>query len=45
MNDDRPLPALETLVARLPAETRGQLDELFRARFVKVRLLRPGELR
>jgi len=31
------LPALETLAARVPAETRAILEDLFRARFVKVR--------
>lgn len=34
-----PLPELDTLVARLPAEVRGALDELFRARFVSVKKL------
>lgn len=31
------LPPLETLVARIPQETRGVLEELFRARFVSVK--------
>ncbi len=31
------LPTLETLMARIPRETREVLDELFRARFVAVR--------
>ncbi len=30
------LPAIEDLVQRIPAETREALDELFRARFVRV---------
>lgn len=34
-----PLPELETLVARLPAELRETLDDLFRARFVSVKRL------
>ena len=33
------LPDLDDLVARLPGEVRETLDELFRARFVKVRKL------
>lgn len=31
-----PLPALEALVERIPAEVRSALDDLFRARFVRV---------
>lgn len=31
------LPELDTLVGRLPADVRGTLDELFRARFVAVK--------
>jgi hypothetical protein len=34
--DARPLPALEGLVQRLPAEVRETLEDLFRARFVRV---------
>ncbi len=34
--DARPLPALDTLVQRIPADVRETLDELFRARFVRV---------
>ncbi|MEO0055764.1 MAG: hypothetical protein RLZZ50_1711 [Verrucomicrobiota bacterium] len=34
-----PLPELDALVARLPAEVRDTLDELFRARFVSVKKL------
>lgn len=38
-----PLPELDALVARLPAEVRETLDELFRARFVSVKRL-PGRV-
>lgn len=34
-----PLPDLDALVARLPADVRDTLDELFRARFVSVKKL------
>ena len=34
-----PLPEVDALVARLPAEVRETLDELFRARFVAVKKL------
>lgn len=34
--DARPLPALDDLVARIPAEVRESLEDLFRARFVRV---------
>jgi hypothetical protein len=34
--DARALPALDTLVNRLPAEVRDTLEDLFRARFVRV---------
>ena len=36
---DAPLPDLDALVARLPADVRDTLDELFRARFVSVKKL------
>ena len=36
-SDDQNLPPLATLVARLPADTRALLDELFRAKFIAVR--------
>ncbi len=36
------LPAIEDLVQRIPAETREALDELFRARFVRVQRV-PGK--
>jgi hypothetical protein len=35
--DKKNLPPLDPLVARLPAETRAALDELFRAKFTAVR--------
>ena len=35
--DDRPLPALDSLVARVPAEVREALDDLFRAKFTVVK--------
>lgn len=35
--DQKKLPSLEPLVARLPAATRTALDELFRAKFTLVR--------
>lgn len=34
--DARPLPALDELVQRIPSEVREALDDLFRARFVRV---------
>jgi len=40
-----PLPSLDRLVSRIPAPTRSALDEHLRARFVRVRKLKPGELR
>lgn len=33
---DEPLPPLDQMVERIPAEVRATLEELFRARFVKV---------
>jgi DNA polymerase III gamma/tau subunit len=39
------LPSLESLVSRIPQPLREALDEQVRARFVRVRRLRPGELR
>jgi hypothetical protein len=38
-----PLPSLESLLARLPAETRETLDDLFRAKFTGVRHV-PGRV-
>lgn len=40
-----PLPSLDSLVSRIPAPTRSALDEQLRARFVRVRKLKPGELK
>lgn len=34
--DSRPLPALDVLVQRIPAEVRESLEDLFRAKFVRV---------
>lgn len=39
------LPSLDSLVSRIPAATRSALDEHLRARFMRVRKLKPGELR
>jgi len=39
------LPSLESLVAKIPDATRRGLDEHLRARFMRVRKLKPGELR
>jgi len=39
------LPPLEELVARIPAEARAALDDLFRAKFVGVRRVRPQDLK
>lgn len=35
--DTKPLPALNDLVSRIPAEVRDALEDLFRARFVAVK--------
>lgn len=43
--DHTPPEPLETLVARIPAATRAALDEQLRARFMRVRRLREGELK
>lgn len=40
-----PLPSLDSLVSRISAPTRSALDEQLRARFVRVRKLKPGEIR
>jgi hypothetical protein len=42
---EAPLPALDELVARIPAEVRATLDELFRARFSDVRRAREKDLK
>jgi hypothetical protein len=36
-DEPRPMPPLEPLVKRIPAEVRDTLEELFRAKFVTVR--------
>ena len=41
----RALPALDELVARVPAETRAALDDLFRAKFTAVRRVSPKQLK
>jgi hypothetical protein len=40
-----PLPSLDSLVSRIPAPTRSSLDDRLRARFVRVRKLKPGEMK
>jgi hypothetical protein len=37
MEEKGPLPPLDSLVQRIPADVRETLEELFRAKFVKVR--------
>ena len=39
------VPSLDSLVSRIPEATRRGLDEHLRARFMRVRKLKPGELR
>ena len=39
------LPSLDSLMAKIPEPTRRGLDEHLRARFMRVRKLKPGELR
>lgn len=39
------LPSLDSLVSKIPQATRTALDERLRARFMRVRKLKPGELR
>jgi hypothetical protein len=38
---ERTLPDLDTVLARIPPELAGLLDDLFRARFTSVRLIAP----
>ncbi len=45
MEENGGLPPLEELVARIPAEARAALDDLFRAKFVGVRRVRPQDLK
>lgn len=40
-----PLPSLDSLVSRIPPPLRSTLDECLRVRFVRVRKLKPGEMR
>ncbi len=40
-----PLPTIDALVARLPDETRGALDDLFRVKFTAVRRVREDLLK
>jgi hypothetical protein len=40
-----PLPKLDELVNRIPAETRELLDELFRAKFTTVRRIKQTDLK
>jgi hypothetical protein len=42
---EEPLPALETLVKRIPPEVREALDELFRVKFVRVQRLPASSLK
>ena len=39
------LPSLDSLVTKIPEATRRGLDEHLHARFMRVRKLKPGELR
>ena len=41
----KPLPTLDEMVKRIPAETRDLLDELFRVKFVAVRRVRKSDLK
>jgi hypothetical protein len=43
--NESPLPPLDILVQRIPAETRELLDELFRAKFTTVRRIQPADLK
>lgn len=43
--DAKPLPSLDALVQKIPAESRELLDELFRAKFTKVRRVKAGDLK
>ena len=44
-NGAKPLPPLEELVKRIPAEARELLDDLFRAKFTAVRRVRKSDLK
>ncbi|MDB6128328.1 MAG: hypothetical protein JWM35_2224, partial [Verrucomicrobia bacterium] len=43
--DGKPLPALEDLVKKIPAEIRATIDELFRAKFVSVKRIPKSALK
>ncbi len=43
--DAKPLPALATLVEQIPAEVRETLEDLFRAKFVRVQRVPRGALK
>ena len=43
--DAKPLPSLDDLVQKIPEESRELLDELFRAKFTKVRRVKAGDLK
>lgn len=44
-DDEKALPQLDDLVNRIPADTRELLDELFRAKFTKVRRVKQADLK
>lgn len=44
-NGDENLPSLEEAAARIPAKTKALMDELFRAKLVKVKRIDPKEIR
>ena len=41
----KPLPSLDALVEKIPAESRELLDELFRAKFTKVKRVKQSDLK
>jgi hypothetical protein len=43
--DAKPLPALDALVQKIPVESRELLDELFRAKFTKVKRVKACDLK
>jgi len=45
VREERALPPLDELVARVPAEVRLALDNLFRAKFTAVRRVSPQQLK
>jgi hypothetical protein len=40
-----PLPSLDELVKRIPADVRETLDDLFRVKFVSVKRISPSSLK